>query len=306
VTSATILPQAWRPWMFCAACIGVPLVLHGMPGYAGPVALGFLPLPPQHHHLAILLAGLTLWLAHDARMAASPGAGRKQALAAGLLAFAAAVFAYRMTHPSAERLAVWQSLHAGPGLALTAAAYLSLLLPGALSFGVFYPWSTLRRCIRPLAVCAALGAGFVVTGIVSTVWHAPLAGPALELAAWILRLIDPSATTADPGTYVIGFRGFATRVGPQCAALDGVLLFLLLAFALWRYRNGARPLKAAVTAIVLAAALFLGNGVRIAGIMVIGSYDKTLGMDLFHGLAGTLMVLGMLWAFDLLAARKPA
>ncbi len=307
--AARPLPSTWRAAIVFAAAIGVPMLLQsGVLGgaYVGPVALGFLPLPPMQHHLAILMAGFGLWLTHDDRMSRAPAPSRKTMITSAVLLMLASALAFAVTHPSPRQLAELRSLDPNAGLAWTAVVYACLLLPGAAAFGLAYPWSALRHCVKALAACALLGAGFVATGVASTVWHAPIAGPALDMAAWLLRLIDPAAVEVDSAGFIIAFRGFATRVGPQCAALDGVMLFLLLSFALWRYRSGGRPVRAALWACALAALLFLGNGVRIAGIMFIGSYDKTLGMDLFHGLAGTFMVLGMLWLFDRCIAKKPA
>lgn len=305
VTMAAQEIPAWRAWIWCLFCVGVPLLLHGAPygTYVGPVALGYLPLPPQHAHLGLLAAGFTLWLAHTPHVASLPFPGRLQRLLTALLIAGMVFAAWQITHPSATQLTSWRQLPVWQGIAVTLTMYVLLLLPGMTSFGLLYPWSALRTCVRPLAACLGLAAGFVATGIVSTVWHGPLAAPALQLAGWLLRLVDAGATTVDAGAFIIGFRGFVTRVGPQCAALDGVLLFLLLAYACWRMRSAMAGLQAMLIGLMCATTLFFLNGVRIAGIMLIGSYNRTLGLDLFHGMAGMLLVLGMLWIFDRATVR---
>lgn len=297
--------SAWRAWTFCLACVGVPLLLREIPygTYAGPVALGFLPLPPQHAHLGILATGLGLWLTHDSRFLVMPHPTRSQRVYTAFAVAIVTLLAWWVTHPSAALLAQWRQAAAWQGVLLSMAVYLLLLLPGMLCFGLLYPWNAIRLCLRPLAASAFLGAGFGITGIVSTVWHGPLSAPALNLAGWLLQRIDPGATTVDASAFLIGFRGFVARVGPQCAALDGVLLFGLLAYACWRFRSGARPLRALSIGLAYAALLFFFNGVRIAGIMLVGSYNRMVGLELFHGMAGMLLVIAMVWIFDRTALR---
>ncbi len=281
----------------------MPLLVYAAPfgAYIGPVALGFLPLPPQHYHLGILGMALALWLAQDNRMNAVREPSLRQRVVTGACIVAATCLALWVSHPSQPLFWHWRQLPHMQGIALTLAMYGCLMLPGALWFGLLYPWNALRHCLRALGACTLLGMGFIAAGVFSAAYHASLAGPALTLAGWLLRLVDSGATQVDPHTFVIAFRGFATRVGPQCAALDGVVLFILLAYACWHYRSAQYPLRAVIVGAACACLLFLANGIRIAGIMIIGSYDRMLGMELFHGVAGMLLVLGAVWIFDKLA-----
>ncbi|HRH93768.1 MAG TPA: hypothetical protein PKV72_04540, partial [Candidatus Peribacteria bacterium] len=261
------LLRRWRPAILFGVAVGVPVLLQSIAGYAGPVAQKFLPLPPQHYHLAILLTGFALWLWHDDQMTASPLPGKRQTWLSAAGAVIAAAGAFILTHPSSAARAAWADLPLAAGVAMSTATYLLLLSPGALAFGAFYPWRLLRRCAGPLLLCAVLALGFVLTGIIATVWHLQLARPALDLSAWLLRLIDPAAVTVETDTAIIGFREFATRVGPQCAALDGVLLFLLLAVTLWWQRSRKRAASSFAAIAAGAVVLFLLNGVRIAAIV---------------------------------------
>lgn len=294
-----------------AIAIGVPVLLQAQwlttltgRAYAGPVALGFLPLPPQQHHFALLVVGFGLWLAHDERMAKAGQQSRSERMASGVLVVIASVIAFLVTHPTAAQLAQLKSLDLTSGLLFTALSYACLLLPAAAAYGLCFSWSSLRNCIPAIAACVLLAFGFVATGVIASVWHLPLVRPALDLAAWLLRFIDPSAVAADHATALITFREFAVRVGPQCAAVDGVMLFLLLAGALWWQRSRVRPWRAMVAAIIGALALFFLNGVRIAMIMVIGTFSRELAVDLFHGLIGIAMLIAMLWLFDRTMLRK--
>lgn len=294
-----------------AVAIGIPVLLQS-PGlsaligraYVGPVALGFLPLPPQQHHFALLLVLFGLWLANDKRMAQIEMPSRRERIVSGALVAIASVAALVVTHPSTEQLVQLRALDQTRGLLFTALSYACLLLPAAAAYGLCFPWATLRRCIPAILACVLLALGFVATGVLASIWHLPLVRPALNLAAWLLQLVDASAVSVDAHHALITFYAFTVRIGPQCAALDGVMLFLLLAGALWWQRSGVQPWRAAVAAIIGALLLFFLNGARIAMIMIIGIFSREVAVDLFHGLIGIAMLMAMLWLFDRIGMAK--
>lgn len=297
-----------------AVAIGIPVLLQSTwltsligRAYVGPVALGFLPLPPQQHHFALLLVGFGLWLTNDERMAQAGQPSSRERVVSGTLVVLASVIALLVTHPSAEQLAQLKMLDPVNGLLFTALSYACLLLPAAAAYGLCFPLATLRHCLPAVAACTGLGIGFVATGVIASAWHLPLVRPALNLAAWLLKWIDPSAVSVDAPHALIAFREFTVRIGPQCAALDGVMLFLLLAGALWWQRSRTRPGRAAGAALAGALLLFFLNGARIAMIMVIGMFSREVAVDVFHGLIGIVMLMAMLWLFDrIVTPKQPA
>ncbi|HRH92916.1 MAG TPA: hypothetical protein PKV72_00100, partial [Candidatus Peribacteria bacterium] len=70
------------------------------------------------------------------------------------------------------------------------------------------------------------------------------------------------------------------------------------AVTLWWQRWGKRAAWSFAASGAGAVVLFLLNGVRIAAIVVVGTYSPELALDLFHGILGAVMVVGMLWLFD--------
>jgi exosortase E/protease (VPEID-CTERM system) len=115
-----------------------------------------------------------------------------------------------------------------------------------------------------------------------------------------------------PATSEIAVRGFAVRVTPSCSGLDGVAItFGLLALYLIVYRRDLRfPLALVLLPAGVALAWIL-NSVRIATLIMIGTWNPSLAIDGFHSVAGwlslSLVSCGLVLASQRLAAfRKDA
>jgi exosortase E/protease (VPEID-CTERM system) len=117
------------------------------------------------------------------------------------------------------------------------------------------------------------------------------------------------AVSLSPSTSEIAVRGFAVRVTSSCSGLDGVAVtFGLLSLYLIAYR---RDLRFPTALLLLPAGVVLAwilNSVRIATLIMIGTWSPSLALDGFHSVAGwlslSLVSCGLVLASQRLAAFR--
>jgi len=87
--------------------------------------------------------------------------------------------------------------------------------------------------------------------------------------------------------FLIGTPSFLVRVGGMCSGLEGIgLICALLGLYLWFYRRQLRFPEALLLLPAGAFAMWLMNSVRIAALIIIGSWDPGVGFKGFHSVAG--------------------
>ena len=87
--------------------------------------------------------------------------------------------------------------------------------------------------------------------------------------------------------FLIGTPSFLVRVGGNCSGLEGIgLICAFLGLYLWFYRRELRFPEAFLMLPAGVFAMWLMNSVRIAGLIMIGSWDPGVGFKGFHSVAG--------------------
>jgi exosortase E/protease (VPEID-CTERM system) len=152
---------------------------------------------------------------------------------------------------------------------------------------------------------AALGAAAWMAGQLSSdVWQ-PLSFAAMLGAGGILRIVAPDVMV-DLDQMHLGLGDFVVLVAPVCSGLEGMGLILVLLsgylFVLRRHFYFPRALALVPIGI---AAVWLGNAVRLAGLMLVGAYiDPDVALGGFHSKAGWVLFCAITLAVAALARRS--
>ncbi len=188
---------------------------------------------------------------------------------------------------------IWASLCVVLGLAAIVTWAFALLPPR-----FWLRWITRSRAA--FAAGAVIGwAAYVLGGFAQFLWL-PVQRWTFAVVVLLLSLIgQPIIVNAD--RFLIGTPSFVVRVGGQCSGLEGLgLICAFLAMYLWFYRREMRFPQAFLLVPMGAFAMWLMNSVRIAGLILIGSWDPGVGFKGFHSVAGWLffnfVACGLIWA----------
>jgi exosortase E/protease (VPEID-CTERM system) len=187
---------------------------------------------------------------------------------------------------------VFGSDHAPPGspwlwlglFALTALGTgLTLLvgLLGARAVARALSWSML---VAVLIGAAAWGAGQFTTELWSVLSTASLAVVSALVGAF-------APIHADPAKLELALEGFMVVVSRECSGLEGIgLIAVLLSAYLIAFRDGLRLPRALLLLPLGVVAAWLGNSLRIAGLMLVGAYlDPALAYGGFHSKLGWVL-----------------
>jgi exosortase E/protease (VPEID-CTERM system) len=120
----------------------------------------------------------------------------------------------------------------------------------------------------------------------------PLQDQTLLLTASILRWFGQHPIV-DPTQFTVGTPSFTVIVGVTCSGLEGIgLMLVFTAGYLWFCRRELRFPHALILLPVGAAAAWLLNSVRIAVLILIGSWSRAIALHAFHSLAGWALFIG--------------
>jgi exosortase E/protease (VPEID-CTERM system) len=164
----------------------------------------------------------------------------------------------------------------------TLATWLAALLPPTWWLG----W--IRRAPEAFVTAGVFAlAAKVLNHLIASPWELTRAAT-FNMVSRILVALGQSVTLSS-STSEIAVRSFAVRVTPSCSGLDGVAITLgLLSLYLIVYR---RDLRFPLALVLLPAGVVLAwllNSVRIALLILIGTWSPLLALDGFHSVAGWL------------------
>ena len=151
------------------------------------------------------------------------------------------------------------------------------------------------------AVLTALGAGLLAYGLGN--WMQELWGllqrSAFQTAATILGLLG-EAVVNRPDEFVLGTSRFAVRITAHCSGLEGVgLTCAFIGIYLWTYRRRVSFPQALLLLPIGAVGIWLLNSIRIAALILIGSWNRDVALKGFHSAAGwiffNLVAVGLVW-----------
>ncbi len=249
----------------------LPLVLFGLWGLAVRSEARSLPRLPRPSFEQILFA----------------------ALAAGVLL----IVSLWLLHPSPAHFAQLQAFArqypaAGDPL-LNALLGAYLLLPALPLPFLFLPLSLLLHH-RSGLLLGLLGAlGFLLFPVLESAYFG-LTGPPLTAAVRGILSLLPAGLPGGMNRWEVGYDDFVVTVGYACTEFSSVALLIGL-FAVALRNPGGRasvsPLRAALVLALGIVLLWLLNVLRIAAIVVIGSYHRAFALTLFHSGIGLLLFL---------------
>lgn len=173
---------------------------------------------------------------------------------------------------------------------------------------------TFRAGKRPpaaavLAGCAVLAAG--VAGWSAGNWTLgywePLSHATLAAVAHILDTVLPGRVYSEPSELVVGVANFAVIIAPSCSGFEGIgLIAALVVGYLLTFRASLRFPNALLLLPIGIACAWLGNAMRIAGLLVVGAYlDADLAYGGFHSKAGWVFFCAVALGLGAAGQRLP-
>jgi exosortase E/protease (VPEID-CTERM system) len=192
--------------------------------------------------------------------------------------------------------------HAGPGRSrfippwlVTGAVAVAALLPAALGWHKLM--ALLRRTWPVLAAGAAIGVGAWAAGgfTEDQLWQ-PLRRWTLMGTHSLLRLVrDDAFVGADE--FVVGLPEFSVTVDPVCSGYEGIgLALVFLGGFLWAFRRELRFPAALVLLPLGMLVVWVGNLVRLAVLVLVGTVSPTIAVGGFHSYAGSVLFCALVFA----------
>ncbi len=187
-----------------------------------------------------------------------------------------------------------------------------LVLGGASATTLFVAllgnWRTFTRgIVRFVSVAGALGVFAWLSGLLAgELWRRGAFATFVTVAA-LLRLLS-FELQVDAAHLLLELDGFAVVVSPMCSGIEGVGLFCaLIAGFLLAFRRTLRFPNALWLVPLGIAAVWLGNAVRIASLMLLGAYvDPAIAIGSFHSKAGWVLFCAITIAVAALVRAFPS
>lgn len=162
----------------------------------------------------------------------------------------------------------------------------------------------LKRTAAPLAIGAIGGtAAWLVGG-----WTAELWRPFHHATFWLVRELlarTGADLVCEPSQALVGTTAFSVVIAPACSGYEGIgLIAVFLSGYLWLFRRRLRFPAVLVLLPLGAAAMWLLNAVRIAALVLIGSWaSPEVARGGFHSQAGWLIFNGVALTLVALSGR---
>jgi exosortase E/protease (VPEID-CTERM system) len=188
---------------------------------------------------------------------------------------------------------------------------LCVIVWAVLAFGALATWSFAflpprfwlrwyRSSRREFAYGVFTGCAAFILGGQIQVWWPSLQRSTFWMVAMMLRGVGEQLTVVDPANSLIGTSRFQVNIGPICSGIEGMaLISILLAVYLYFFRKELRFPQAFVLLPIGILASWLLNAVRIASLIVLGSWMPAAAIQGFHSVAGwilfNLLTCGIIW-----------
>lgn len=182
--------------------------------------------------------------------------------------------------PASQYQGLWALTWVSVGLATVVTWTLSVL-PSRTWVAV------LRRGRAGLVWGVGVGVTAWAGGFLSQEFWKPLSRYTFAVVTWLVQWVY-SDTVSDPTALIIGTPTFSVDITPECSGYEGIALILaFLGIHMWLSRRQLRFPHALFLLPIGAAAIWLLNAVRIAGLIVIGtSGHPDIALGGFHSQAG--------------------
>lgn len=163
-----------------------------------------------------------------------------------------------------------------------------------------------RALPRVALVGGALGVAAWLAGLASSLLWEPLADATFVTASIVLDGLG-FTLEVDYAARVIGLEGFYVSVAPVCSGVEGIGLYLVLMTGFIVHDRATLRLPRALVLLPLGVGVvWLGNALRIAGLMVLGArVNAEVAVGSFHSKAGWALFSAITVGMALLARSSP-
>jgi exosortase E/protease (VPEID-CTERM system) len=171
---------------------------------------------------------------------------------------------------------------------MLAFATLGVATASSLVVGMLGNFDWLRGVLRRALLAGGLiGLAGWLAGTLSTELWAPLSRATFLTVASILQFLG-FELFADYDQVILELEGFSITVAPVCSGFEGIGLSVALMGAyLYRVRDSLRFPQALLLLPLGMAAVWFGNSLRIAALMIVGArLDPEIAVGSFHSKAG--------------------
>jgi exosortase E/protease (VPEID-CTERM system) len=150
----------------------------------------------------------------------------------------------------------------------------------------------------------AVGAVAWLAGNWTLEFWIPLSRATLGMVTALLRPFFADVAS-DPATLTLTLGSFQVTIAPQCSGFEGMGLITVLTIAFIAVRrHGLRFPRALLLLPVAIIAVWVGNALRIAGLMVVGAtLDPELAYEAFHSKAGWVVFCAIALSIAAVAER---
>jgi exosortase E/protease (VPEID-CTERM system) len=156
----------------------------------------------------------------------------------------------------------------------------------ALPPGLWLP--LLRHGLGPLLTGAAVGVAAWAAGLLTDLLWRPLGRSTLWAVHQVLRPFCAD-TVYQPDQFYVGTPQFWIHIAPECSGYEGIgLIWVFLGAYLWLFRRRLRFPQALLLLPLGTAVMWLGNVVRIAALIGLGTRWPEVALGGFHSQAGWL------------------
>lgn len=214
----------------------------------------------------------------------------------------ALIIVWVSTHPSNDSLNLLAQFIDRDPLVNTAivvtSLYAILLLPLVPLLFLFFPSSFIRRHALTLVFLAMIFLAYLFGSVPEAAYYHHIGPWTVSVTQSILNILPGGEAFMD--RWALSYNGFTAEFGYSCSEFSAIVLFVgLFLFLCWkiskkRIVSAPHALAAAVLGCFL---IVLVNILRIVLIMIVGSFAPDMGLALFHGAAGSLLLFAFCVAY---------
>lgn len=227
----------------------------------------------------------------------------KQAATAFYAFIPVVLVSFFITHPGEaqfeELLRFVQIAPVIGGTLLSGVMRAALLLPAIPLFFAFLPFALIKRFTVQLLLALAVMLVFLFANTLDALFYDVTMPIILTLSYWPLEMMS-NDVSLDAAERLMRVGDFKAYVGPTCAGFSLLAIFTGFYAVYWEHLSrlpGFSVIKAMIALPAGLAILFFLNIIRISVLMLLGDYSPDLAVVIFHGAAGTLILLGTAFVY---------
>lgn len=251
----------------------------------------------------ILLGALCLYNRALLKDETIPEPSWKQAATALYAFIPVALVSFFITHPGESQFEELQRfVQTAPvigGTILSGVVRAALFLPSIPLFFAFLPISLIKRFTLQLTLIVGVMFVFLFANTLDALFYDVTMPFILTFSYWPLQIIS-SDVSLDAAERLLRVGDFKAYVGPTCAGFSLLAVFIGFYAVYWEHLSRLPGFSAFRAMTALPAGLiilFFLNILRISVLMLLGDYSPNLAVVIFHGAAGTLILLGTAFVY---------